>query len=261
MNIRCLIALLLCLTFQVKANDYFWTSLVGGNVSYFNNWNGGIVPSQNDNASFGPGGVINIDAEFKVKNVTFFNGSSATINANQALKINGVLTISTPTTVTLNSTITADIKSINLNSGTFLIGGSAQDKIGDSAGFNMLGGSVGFVGNVDEKVGALTLTSTSTIDFGGGKNSLMFDSYNIYNTNQILRIVNWNTNDTLTFSTAPTSNQLQTIRFVDPYGDGNDFYGEWDGREVIPYKVKPIPEPSTVWMGLLLVISLFFIPL
>ncbi|HEX8898510.1 MAG TPA: autotransporter-associated beta strand repeat-containing protein, partial [Chthoniobacterales bacterium] len=152
--------------------------------------------------------------------------------------------------------------------GTLLFSGATSDRINDNATIALAGGTLNtgglseFTAGTGSQVlpgmGALTLTSPSTIDLGTIASVIAFANSNGTWTGT-LKILNWtgslsgNGTDQIYFGTDTsglTSTQLSQISF---YSDatGTNFlgFGSWapdnDG-EVVP--LQPIPEPAT-WVG------------
>ena len=135
------------------------------------------------------------------------------------------------------------------------------------AGVGLAGGTLSMAGlsSASETLGALTLSANSTLDFGAGNtNSLTFASLSLGSFNLV--VTHWTgtyytagettdhsngTQDRLLFTTDPNLNatQLAQISF---YNDAGVFIGT--GKEIsfggIP-ELAPVPEPSTVFGGLI----------
>jgi hypothetical protein len=103
----------------------------------------------------------------------------------------------------------------------------------------------------------LTLTGNSTIDFSslGGSSILTFTGTGLLNGNA-LSVWNWTEYTQLIFSKGETgsglSNQLANISFFSGSGSGFIGTGEFVGLEIQPNAITPVPEPSVVLAGLLL---------
>lgn len=143
------------------------------------------------------------------------------------------------------------------NGGTLLLGGSG-DRINDGAAVTLNGGTFN-TGGFSETAGSLTLSLSSTIDFGGGASILTFASADTANWTggAILSIINWSGTpvtgggtDRLVFSASTLSqSQLDNIHFfsdsgVTQIGTGTSFLGSPS------FEIVPVPEPSTVFAGL-----------
>jgi autotransporter-associated beta strand protein len=155
--------------------------------------------------------------------------------------------------------------SVNITSGSLLLsgsttGGGASDRISNSAGVTLAGGTLGvadgFSNGLDEKVGALTLSANSFLDFGTstGAIRLTFDygntSFSGYTTGKTLTIGHWDGSlagggqDQLLLSglsTAPSVDFLNAITFSNGYGTGAAAIDFGSGN----YEIVPIPEPSS----------------
>jgi autotransporter-associated beta strand protein len=167
----------------------------------------------------------------------------------------GTLTISrTGSTGKLGGT-----SGITLNSGgTLLLAGSGgNDRINNSATLTLNGGtfntggfSEGAAGTTG--IGALTLTSTSTINFGSTNTSVIqFAGVGTQTNGQILQLINWNgsvyggSGDRLLF--AGTVNQFTSL-----YDQSEVSFNGVTGYNIYQYtgfyEVTAVPEPGT-WFG------------
>jgi hypothetical protein len=141
--------------------------------------------------------------------------------------------------------------------GTLLLSNlGTTDRINNAATITMSGGTIAFSGNVTEGsspgTGALTLTASSVIDFGGGNDLINFGASNgaTWTGGAILSIWNWGGsysgggNDQLKFgfdATALTAGQLAQISFYSGAGTGFLGTGGFVGSSG---EVVPVPEPG-----------------
>ena len=140
------------------------------------------------------------------------------------------------------------------NGGSLLV--QASNAINDSSSMELAGGTWAFDGNINETVGALTLSANSTIDMAGGHVALLFSNLaaGLSNTTR-LNIFNYTPNsDSIAFSSnAHLSDSLQFISFYSDSGSSlieNSFMSS-SGP---PWQVQPFPEPET-WVTALLLLG------
>ncbi len=144
---------------------------------------------------------------------------------------------------------------ITINSGGSLLLGS-NDQIDDNIKMTLSGGTFKTEG-FDETLNNLTLSATSTIDFGGsggaGDNSvLVFADASSSWSGNLLNITNWtgsSEGDDQLFFGSILDDKLSQVRFVNPAGFAPGTY-----RAILlgTGEVVPIPEPSAmVGAGLL----------
>jgi len=141
--------------------------------------------------------------------------------------------------------------------GTLLLGGAAgADQIHDTAAMTLAGGRLGWGGlaGLNENVGALTLSSTSTIDFGTAEiaQQLRFQDSHLKGWTGILNVWNWTAGvDRLHFGTDSSgliASQLNAFRFYSDsgltlLGDSAAFTGSFG-------EVVPVPEPASALVAL-----------
>jgi len=151
------------------------------------------------------------------------------------------------------------VPTINVNDGTLQLG--ASNVIANSVDMNLGGGTFDTDG-FNERVDTLTLSASSTIDMGAGASVLEFsDSSGVaWTGGAVLTVANWSGNlngggtDQLTFgnsSTDLTATQVAQIRFLNPAGLPA---GTHAARILASGEIVPVPEPSTVIIGSLLVL-------
>jgi len=186
-------------------------------------------------------------------------------NINSVLKTGpGTTTLATANPFTGSTTVSggtlevaagslANTASIAVNSGgTLLLNGTNQDRINNAASTALNGGTFALAGSasLDEQAGTLTLSATSTLDFGtfaSGHTLRFADSSGAsWAEEQTLNIWNWTVgSDHLFFGTDSGSlaaPQLVQIRFYS--GAGSGFVGTGGFGSL--GEITPIPEPSTV---------------
>ncbi|HEV7405839.1 MAG TPA: hypothetical protein VGO11_23040, partial [Chthoniobacteraceae bacterium] len=149
-----------------------------------------------------------------------------------------------------------------LAGGTLLLGSSNQ--LNDSAKVSLGGGTLNLHGNSEGTagtagVGALTLSATSTLDFGdtlGAGNLIQFAGIDQHTAGAILQIVDWDGpfsgggGDRLLFSGSDAT------AFSSLFGQGEVSFNGIVGYKTVDfgtyYEVTAIPEPSTMSLPFLL---------
>ena len=185
---------------------------------------------------------------------------SVIVNGSGTQTLNGVNTYSGTTTVnsgTLalgSSGSLSSASQVTVNSGGTLLmsGGNTINNVNGNVTLN--GGTIAMgASTTGQTIGTLTLSATSTINFSTFASILSFaDSHGIAWTGT-LNIYNWTSSDSLFFgnsSTGLTSAQANQIAFYS--GGGSGFLGDGaisSGGQVTP-QMSPVPEPSTVFVGL-----------
>ena len=182
------------------------------------------------------------------------NGSSFDLTLTAADTYQGATTINAGTLTLASSASLTDTSSVTINSGgTLLLEGTSQ--IVNDAGVTLAGGSLRMAANsTNETVGALTLSSSSIIDFGtlSGTNNMIFADSSAIGWTGTLSVWNWTQGtDHLYFGSVPNSGlistQLGQITFYSDSGTtslGTARFGDLNGE------VSPVPEPSAVLVGL-----------
>ena len=181
--------------------------------------------------------------------------STLTLSGNNSYS--GTATINSGTLKTASVGALGQAESIVVNTGGSLLIG-VENSIGDSTDITMNGGAIKFEGNVNERVGALTLSADSVIDMSGGDISLEFAI--LYATmERNLKIYNYSLyNDHLYFNGSTYVNEsLPRIQF---YSDaGNTLIGDSFIRDFgVTNEVVPVPEPGVYVTGLLLMGSMLY---
>jgi fibronectin-binding autotransporter adhesin len=176
----------------------------------------------------------------------------------------------------------ANTSGITVNSsGTLLLSGSSSvtDRINNAATVNLAGGKLNLNGlsegaatvsggtttSATFGLGALTLSATSTIDFGAGDNGnkLVFSGLGTHTASTILQITNW---DGKIF-TGSGSEQLlfigSTSAFTSLYNQADVSFNGITGYNAVQfsgfYEITGVPEPSTWAAGALAFASLVLI--
>lgn len=172
-------------------------------------------------------------------------------------------------TLEISGSLSGTVSVTSSVGGSVLLAGAAADRVANTTAVNLEGGHFGFapaLSNASESLGALSITASSTLDFGSGDTNLLLFSGLSLGGSQ-LSIYNWNgvryangateddggdvIQDRLLFAGSTLAgNALQNVLF---YSDnGSTFVGF--GHEVTYagfYELVPIavPEPSS--LGLL----------
>lgn len=175
--------------------------------------------------------------------------STLTLSGNNSYS--GTATINSGTLKTAGVGALGQAESIVVNTGGSLLIG-VDNSIGDNTDITMNGGAIKFEGNVNERVGALTLSADSIIDMSGGDISLEFAILHA-TMERNLKIYNYSLyNDHLYFNGSTYVNEsLPRIQF---YSDaGNTLIGDSFIRDFgVTNEVVPVPEPGVYATGLLL---------
>jgi autotransporter-associated beta strand protein len=179
----------------------------------------------------------------------------------------GILELKNTSTTALSGTSGLTIN----NSGTLLFSANNQLNQTTPASISLGGGTgtpqinAGGVSqgtNATAGIGALTLSSNSTIDMTG--NSLLHFGASTAAATGVLSILDWNglvtgnsltggsSTDLLRFGTSNSNlSFISQIQFVDPNGVSGTFaamFASGNPGEVVPDLATPVPEPST-WIG------------
>ena len=136
---------------------------------------------------------------------------------------------------------------LRLNSGTLILGGS--NKIGDTTGIAFAGGRLNTAGFSDQ-LGALILSSNSTLDFGTSDTVRLIFSSATW-TGGVLDVVNWtgaanttgNADQFLVSSAGPVDTAFLSGISFDGFGPGAIAFSVGGGL----YEIVPVPEPCTVF--------------
>lgn len=168
---------------------------------------------------------------------------------------------------------------ISVSAGTLLLSGAGTNRVTDTSSVALGGGTLAFAstvgGGLSETVGELTLSATSSIDFGTGANGnqFTFASAPAFGAGFTLNIFNWSgstyslgqtdpgtgaTQDRLLFNTDPAFDAAQISFYSGPdinstfLGTGNEIsFG------VSQFEIVPVPEPSsTALVGSIVLLGL-----
>lgn len=179
-----------------------------------------------------------------------------------ATQINGGTLVANVGTLTSTSSVTVN------SGGTLLLSGNGRH-IGANTGVTLAGGTFntggfsepngGPSGLATSYIGALTLSATSTIDFGTGSSSILeFAGLGTHTGGTVLQIINWDgvpvvggAGDRLLFAGLATS-------FTTAYAQSEVSFNGVSGYSVVQFDIagnpyyevtaSPIPEPAT-WIG------------
>lgn len=231
-------------TIQIEAGGWLGAGSYSGNISN----NGTFIYSGTNNQTLS--GMISGNGNI-IKNAA----STLTLSGNNSYS--GTTTINSGTLKAASVGALGQAESIVVNTGGSLLIG-VENSIGDSTDITMNGGTIKFEGNINESVGALTLSADSIIDMSGGNISLDFAIlYAIMESN--LKIYNYSLySDHLYFNGSTYVNEsLPRIQF---YSDaGNTLIGDSFIRDFgITNEVCPVPEPGVYVTGLLLMGLMFY---
>jgi len=230
-----------------------------------NSWAGSITIGQATTIATNSGAGLTLSGNISGShNLTFNSIGDTTVSGNISTGTGnftktgtGTLTLSGNNTFTGTTTVNAGVLRANatgalgsttnilVTGGSLLVG--ANDAINNSAAMNLAGGTLAFSGNINETIGALTLSANSTIDMGGGNIALEFSNMvaGLTNTTR-LNIYNYTLYSDHIYFTSNTnlSSSLQYISFYSDFGTtfiGNSFISS----VTPPWQVQPVPEPET----------------
>lgn len=199
-------------------------------------------------------------------NAQSFAAASLSKTGNGTLKLNAANTYSGTTTVTsgvleiggTNGSIVTS-SGLVINGGTLLVGGTASDRIGNSAPVTFgsaTGNSLTLSGNVVETVGILNVQGDSVLDFAAGSGIWNFaDSSGATAWTGVLKVWNWSGNlvvgggtDQLFFGSNASSLTLDQISRIEFFsGSGTGSLGA--GTLLSNGELVPVPEPSALLAG------------
>jgi hypothetical protein len=174
------------------------------------------------------------------------NAGTLTAAVGSLVNIGGAITVNSGGTLMLSGNgrhIGANI-TVALDGGTFATGGFSEPNGGPS-------------GQATSAIGPLTLSSTSTIDFGSSNNSILeFSGLGTHTSGAILQITNWDgtpgsggSGDRLLFVGLATNFATAYLPTeVSFNGVPGYFLVQFDILSDPYYEVTAIPEPAT-WIG------------
>ena len=158
----------------------------------------------------------------------------------------GTTTVSTGTLHAGTANALGSTASVAVNTGGTLLLSGSGDRINNSAAVTLAGGTFNTAG-LSETVGALTLTTSSVIDFAAGASasSLLFAASAGAWTGT-LSIYNWTAStDHLFFGSSSSGLNVSQLRQISFYsGAGSGFIGT--GGILSTGEIVPIPEPSSL---------------
>lgn len=210
------------------------------------------------------GSTANIKSEIAGNSGLLLTGSGTTILSGSASNTyTGTVTVSAGT-LELNKTGGADsiTGDIQINGGTVLL--SRSEQIADTGNIILNGGTLATDAK-DETAASLTISASSTIDFGVGDADLMFDDLSY--TAGLLTVTNWSGlmrydghagdpgDDRLLFASASLTgysvgDYFDNVRFYDELGAAVGTRGRFVASNVAGYvELVPVPEAST-WLSL-----------
>ncbi len=176
----------------------------------------------------------------------------------------GALTLTAANSYTGNTTVTAGslvlsgggslagTTQVDVNGGSLIVG--TTNAINDAAGVTMNGGTLemAIAGGGNETLGALTLSSNSTLDFSAlAGNTLTFAGINNPAVDVLLNLTNWGLGDHLYFSSNAT---LSASNFT--VNGGAASLSEF--QPGFGYEIVAVPEPGTMSVGVALAFALAF---
>jgi len=145
-----------------------------------------------------------------------------------------------------------DAAEVVIEGGTLLLGADNQFTTG--TGLDLDGGIFGSNG-FDSSMGSLTLSSTSTVDLGGGGSIVEFTDGS--RTAGTFTVTNWNGNfdgggsDQIIFGTSVNQAFLDNVFWQD--------LGLYGARQLPSGEIVPIPEPGTYAIGAVLLGGIFWL--
>ena len=218
-----------------------------------------------DATSTGGGLTKNGTGTLTLTGANTYTGATVVSNGTLTLDNNGTSTFGKITGSSAAGSITVN------NTGTLLLSGTgSSDRIGNTTGLTLAGGTFSMEGlsNSSETLGTLTLSASSTLDFGSGSgNTLTFSNLSL--GSNILAVYNWTgsryatdattdtggpSQDRLLFTTDVSAQTLGQINFYSG-GAGSGWLG--NGNQINfnnnpTFEVVPVPEPTTIFGALAL---------
>ena len=207
---------------------------------------GGALTTGGNNASSTLSGVISGAG-------TVTKTGTGTMNLSGANTFTGATTISGGTLNTSVTNALGSTASLTINAGSTLLlsGTGVSDRINNAATVNLNGGTLSASGTISETMGALTLSTNSTIDLGTGSGTITFASINQV-ASSVLTVNNWTAGGTdrlyFTNTSGLTPAFLAQIQFSG-YGVGATIIG----NELVPLS-SAIPESDNIIGGIFLIL-------
>lgn len=225
----------------------------------------GVISNANSNVTLNltGGGIVQFNGANTYTGATNVAANGGTLNASAtgALGHTSSITVNSGGTLLLSGSGNLDrvnnSAGINLNGGTFARTGTAREGTGAAVVNGIPIGGANSVG-----LGALTLNSTSTLDFGtGGVGTLVFTSFTPNgHTLNILNYINSNANPA-TNTSGVDGNDDRLIFNQDESGNLSSFsFGGLSAIEIALgggfWEITAVPEPSTWAAGALALVGL-----
>lgn len=224
------------------------------------------------NAGGGLSGTLVVGGDLQSDGTTLFgspnitmNPSSGTTVVNGSTPLTGIgdFTKTGGGTVRLDQQISVSTgKLIDVQQGTLLLG--ASDRIGNDSKMRLASGTTFDTGGYGDTLGTLTLVGNSILDFGDGASATQ-TTLNFAASSGLWSSFTLTINDYRDFGTSEdflyfgsdssgiSSSQLANITWNNPFGDGSTIYGAYIDAAG---RVRPVPEPATIFALLLLALPL-----
>ncbi|MBI4327615.1 MAG: autotransporter-associated beta strand repeat-containing protein [Chloroflexi bacterium] len=219
-------------------------------------------------AGGGLSGTLKVGGDLHSDGATLFNSpnitmspSSGTTVVDGSVPLTGIgnFTKESGGTVRLDQQISVNTgKLIDVTGGTLLLG--ASDRIGNDDNMRLGIGTTFDTGGYNETLGTLTLSGNSILDFGDGASATQ-TTLNFAASSDLWSTFTLTINDYRDFGTSEdflyfgsdssglTSGQLANITWNNPFGDGSTIYGAYIDTAG---RVRPVPEPATIFALVLL---------
>jgi fibronectin-binding autotransporter adhesin len=231
-------------------------TLVAGNNSAFGStgtqtvtFNGGKLGSDNDARSLSNNLVVNNVAGNRI------TGNSVTLAGTASGAGTLEVAVSAGKSVTLNSGTANGFApaAIKVTTGTLVLGG--DNKLGNATTLELAGGTFATAGFSEgsagaDGLGALTLSATSTIDFGAGASVVRFAGIAQSVADTVLMIANWTGTPTVPGGTDRLLFSGLATDFTNLFNQNEVSFNEISGYFASEdlggfYEITPVPEPAT----------------